>query len=356
MKWWIWPLVLLSGESALAETPTEALLQAFKNAEAATHQRSDLTYTIDTASFRHVLTKVGPDRTHLVVTSASGQDQEAIVIGKTLYTRQNNTWTESPAPAQVGAPPNPAAGLQDIFASLTERPRRTLNGRAQRVFAGKVRWQAGRNFNEGAAEILIDALRTLPTRTVFKGQCGSRACTFTQTMNFSTSLTVTAPTVSVSSSAVVFFYSAASGEGATARVDGLGNYTFVGGISGLARGWTHVVGASNGAMLFYNASTGDGATARIDSAGSYQYVGSVAGLAKGWTHIVSASKGILLFFYKANGEGATARLDGAGIYQFVRRVSGFGEWTHICRNPRRWCLVLQCPNERGRDGSSRRRW
>src|SRR5262245_14990136 len=194
MRWWTLLIVLLPG-GALAETPAQTLLQAFQNADVATHKRGDLTYKVDAASVRHVLTKVRPDRTHLVVTPASGPGQEAIVIGETLYTRQNNTWTDSPAPAQIGTPLDPTAGLKEIFASLTERPRQTLNGRQQRVFAGNARWQAGRNFNDGSVEILIDAARKLPTRTTFTGQCGSRACSFTQTMDFSTSLTVAAPTV-----------------------------------------------------------------------------------------------------------------------------------------------------------------
>ena len=193
MKRWsaIGVVVLLASGRGFAQTPGEVLQQAFANAAAATHIRSDLTYTIEKASVRQVLTKVAPDRTHLVITPAGGPVQEAIVIGKRLYIRQQDTWIESPAPANLGTPPNPAAGLEEILATLTERPRQTFNARPQRVFAGKVHWQAGRLNNEGDVEILIDAQRTLPTRTLFNGRCGDRNCTFTQTLDFSTNLTVT---------------------------------------------------------------------------------------------------------------------------------------------------------------------
>jgi Tachylectin len=196
MKWGIWLLVLISGQAALAESPVDVLRQAFKNEDAATHKRIELNYTIDTANFRHVLIRIRPDRVHLGVGSSGGVVQEAIVIGKTLYTRQGtNEWTESPAPAQIALPTHPAAGLEKAFTGLAEGPRRPVNGREQRVFAGNLRWQAGRDFNEGAVEILVDAGLTLPTRIAFTGQCASRPCTLTQTLDFSTSLMVTAPVV-----------------------------------------------------------------------------------------------------------------------------------------------------------------
>jgi hypothetical protein len=195
MRWWACFIIVLSCEGAFAETPGEALQHAFKNADAATHKRSDLTYKIDTASIRHVLTIVRPDRTHLLVTPASGPGQEAIVIGRALYTKQKNTWVESRTPPQVTSLPDPTAGLQEIFASLTERPLQMFNGREQRVFGGKVRWQAGRNVNAGTVEILVDRRRMLPTRTSFMGQCATRACSFIQTMEFNTSLTISAPIV-----------------------------------------------------------------------------------------------------------------------------------------------------------------
>jgi len=87
------------------------------------------------------------------------------------------------------------------------------------------------------------------------------------------------------SSSALLFYNAASGEGATARLDSAGTYGFVGSIPGFAKGWTHITGTANGGLLFYNASTGDGATARIDSAGTYTFVSSIPGFARGWTHI-----------------------------------------------------------------------
>jgi hypothetical protein len=44
------------------------------------------------------------------------------------------------------------------------------------------------------------------------------------------------------SSSPLFFYNAASGLGATALLDGAGNYQFVSSISGFARDWTHIDG------------------------------------------------------------------------------------------------------------------
>lgn len=101
------------------------------------------------------------------------------------------------------------------------------------------------------------------------------------------SLTALAPTGLSQSgpTSPLFFYNAASGLGATALLDGAGNYQFVRAVPGFARGWTHVAGASNGALFFYNAFTGNGATARIDSAGNYQFVSAISGFAKDWTHI-----------------------------------------------------------------------
>jgi hypothetical protein len=141
------------------------------------------------------VTRVRPDRLHLVVTPPSGPGQEAIVIGRTLFTRNGTTWTETPAPDDFNVPPQPTAGLETIFEGLKEGPRRVIDGREQRMFAGNVRWQAGRNTNEGNVEIAIDAAHMLPTRMAFTGQCAHRTCTFTQTMDFSSSLTVTRPPV-----------------------------------------------------------------------------------------------------------------------------------------------------------------
>ena len=196
MKWGIWLLVLMLGQAALAESPSDALRQAFDNEEAATHKRADLTYTIDATSFHHVLIRVRPDRIYVGVGSSSGQSEEAFVIGRTLYMRHGtDAWTESAAPAQIGQLPQPIVGLAKALASLAEGPRRTIDGREQRVFAGNLRWQAGRNFNEGMAEILVDAERMLPTRISFTGQCANRPCTLTQTLDFSNTLVIAAPVV-----------------------------------------------------------------------------------------------------------------------------------------------------------------
>jgi hypothetical protein len=40
-----------------------------------------------------------------------------------------------------------------------------------------------------------------------------------------------------------------------------------------------------GGVLFYNSSAGEGATAKLNSAGKYTYVGPIHGFAKGWTNI-----------------------------------------------------------------------
>ena len=85
--------------------------------------------------------------------------------------------------------------------------------------------------------------------------------------------------------ASVLFYNAASGEGATARLDNAGNYTFVGNIPGFSKGWTHIVGTAGGGLLFYNAASGEGATARLDNAGNYTFFGNIPGFSKGWTLI-----------------------------------------------------------------------
>jgi hypothetical protein len=42
---------------------------------------------------------------------------------------------------------------------------------------------------------------------------------------------------------------------------------------------------NSGALLFVNVETGEGATAVLDGAGNYQFVGALSGFSK-WTHIV----------------------------------------------------------------------
>jgi hypothetical protein len=81
-------------------------------------------------------------------------------------------------------------------------------------------------------------------------------------------------------------------------------------------------------VLFYNSSNGEGATARLDGAGDYTFVGNISGFAT-WTHIVGTASGGLLFYNAANGDGAAARLDGAGHYAFVRNIPDFAKWTII---------------------------
>src|SRR6516164_3666150 len=116
----------------------------------------------------------------------------------------------------------------------------------------------------------------------------------------------------------LLFYNSSSGEGATARLDSAGTYTFVKAIEGFSKGWTHIAGTFSGGVLFYNAASGEGATAVV-RAGDYTFVGAIEGFSKGWTHIASSNAGSLLFYNAASGEGATARLDsaGTGTYTFT---------------------------------------
>jgi hypothetical protein len=184
----------LGGATAVAETSSEFLVQAFKNADAATHKSTELTYMIDNATFRQVLTKVEPDRLHLVISPATGPSQEFFAIGGTFYTKQNDHWIESPALGPIGNAPDPTSGLDVIFSGLTERAHQMQNGKEQRVFSGQTRWQAGANWIEGSVEILIDLHSQLPTRTSFVGSCATKACSFTQSMEFGSNLSVDPPT------------------------------------------------------------------------------------------------------------------------------------------------------------------
>ncbi len=126
----------------------------------------------------------------------------------------------------------------------------------------------------------------------------------------------------------VLFYSPSNGIGATSTIDAAGNYAFVGGLSGFGL-WTHITTANDGSILFYNAATGEGAISRIDAAGNYTFVGGLSGFAIGWTHIVGTSNGSVLFYNASTGMGATARVDTFGNYAYVGSLSGFGPWTHI---------------------------
>ena len=155
---------------------------------------------------------------------------------------------------------------------------------------------------------------------------------------------------------MLLFYNAETGDGATAVLDGAGNYTFVASIPGFATGWTHITGTASGGVLFYNASTGLGATAVLDGAGNYTFVGSIPGFATGWTHIASANSGSLLFYNAGSGDGATALLDGAGNYTFVgstlRLRDGMDPYH---RNRQWWRTLLQRLDRTRRDRPTRQR-
>jgi hypothetical protein len=126
-----------------------------------------------------------------------------------------------------------------------------------------------------------------------------------------------------------------TGVGATALVDGEGNYTFVGKISGLFptdpfMTWDTIVGTRGGVLFFYNPLSGAAASGSIDRAGTYEFIRSLTGFAPHWNHIASANNGGLLFVNAENGEGATGLLDGAGNYTTVSSISGFSAgWTHV---------------------------
>ena len=81
--------------------------------------------------------------------------------------------------------------------------------------------------------------------------------------------------------------------------------------------YTYSVRQKISASSSYNASTGDGATATIDSNGNYRFVGPITGLSTGWTHVTGTPFGGVLFYNGSTGEGATASLDDNGIYSFV---------------------------------------
>jgi hypothetical protein len=80
-----------------------------------------------------------------------------------------------------------------MLTTLTERAAQTVAGRAQRVFSGTVKWQAGRGTVEGVLEILIDRQTKLPTRTSFVGHCAAAACSFTQSASYDAKLAVNVP-------------------------------------------------------------------------------------------------------------------------------------------------------------------
>jgi hypothetical protein len=190
---WLLVAASLSGGAA-ADTPGEALRLAFANADTATHQRNALTYRIGNVTFRQQVTKVRPDRVHLLTTPENGPQQQAIVIGRTIFSKQESgAWIESPVPPRMESLNDPTAGLVKLLSSLREGPHQTHNGREQRVFAGRVRWQAGANHNEGDVEVMVDLLQKLPTRITFTGRCGSRTCSFAQLLEFGPHLTVERP-------------------------------------------------------------------------------------------------------------------------------------------------------------------
>jgi hypothetical protein len=157
----------------------------------------------------------------------------------------------------------------------------TQNSEDPRVPAVRGESTAGGDGLVGATSrsVFLWSFRAVVSVAMLLAVCGAKG------LNFGDEEVLAATSQPPRSTSALLFYNAASGESATARLDGAGTYTFVGSLSGFARGWSRITGVSTGGVLFYNASTGEGATARLDNAGTYTFVGSLSGFATGWTHI-----------------------------------------------------------------------
>ena len=123
------------------------------------------------------------------------------------------------------------------------------------------------------------------------------------------------------------FYNASTGAGAIGWLtDATSSYIPGGTLSGLGKGWTHVVGhMSTDLALFYNTSNGKCAIASLRD-GS---VRSLPRLESGWTHISAGGDNMFLFYNASTGEGAIAFVNIYGVHP-LRKISGLGKgWSHM---------------------------
>ena len=200
---------------------------------------------------------------------------------------------------------------------------------------------------------------------------------------------------------MLLFYNAETGDGATAVLDGAGNYTFVASIPGFATGWTHITGTASGGVLFYNASTGlgrlpcstapettlswavspvsrrDGPTSRPPIRAVFSFTmpeavtarrpcstapeatlswAALSGFATGWTHITGTASGGVLFYKAPTGLGATAVSTAPETTLSWLTIPGFAPgWTHIASANSGSLLFYDAGSGDGASGPARRR-
>ena len=92
---------------------------------------------------------------HYISTRLNGKVDEVYVIGSDMYVRAGGFWQRSPKPNKDTLT-SPFPSLEPLFRNIQEQPHQTLNGKEVRSFAGPVRWQSGRSWDDGTLGILID--------------------------------------------------------------------------------------------------------------------------------------------------------------------------------------------------------
>jgi len=114
-------------------------------------------------------------------------------LGGQFFTKSGDVWRSESLPVRMNVQSSAVDLFMPLIAGLLERPRQTINGRQQRVFAGSITWQTGRDRNEGALQILIDAQTELPTSASFEGHCVSAKCSFSQSFTYDKDIRIRPP-------------------------------------------------------------------------------------------------------------------------------------------------------------------
>ena len=182
----------LTIDKALAESPSEFVMRAL-NAEAKSpRKRVEIKAKVGKSATSQVIETITPSRMHYISTRLDGKVDEVYVIDLNMYVKTGGFWQRSPKPNN-NTPTSPFPSLEPLFNNIQEQPNQTVNGKELRSFTGPVRWQSGRNWNDGRLNILIDLKTGLPVSLTFSGTCGDAECSVSQSISYDPGLTINEP-------------------------------------------------------------------------------------------------------------------------------------------------------------------
>jgi hypothetical protein len=155
---------------------------------------SDPSYAIASVGVeaRYSLEGASPDRLHLQVHDASGDD-ELYIIGTRLYQRKGESWEIGPLFRPINDLPSVATLLRERLSDLTEESQAVQDGLPVRVFRGHVVWSGAVGQNDGTIEIRIDPGAQLPRTVSFSGRCGRMNCSFEQSLLYDDAIVIEPP-------------------------------------------------------------------------------------------------------------------------------------------------------------------